>query len=615
MPPKDLASLPVELLSLILQELGLEDIFNARQVCRSMHTASCARQVWSSLVLKSLGQSLPRPFFLPKPLQECSSLDIENSIRRWEADWTPKSPVQTARRPVIRGGKVDPLPRCLSICMVPGGQFVLAGLVDGSVWSFDISDDWTSTSSVEAKLLIPSSFPPSEGAGGAIDVLLAIDYISEEALGPNQDACYLSQFNLAVIACPTRSESSNTVGVWRVHLSQPTSELPSGRQAMRLGEHLSSFKDSKAAFLYGASLLGKDLAYSMESPPAGCTVIVNWEEARGKTEGDELLRWYIDRAVRTVHLLPGDRILVVDGNFIGIVNWRLRWPTSTLSPGRQELRPIHYPWSRVLKSQVSGISISPPLILQGTARLVVPTFHEAFSLIIPIDNYDLEAIRFQSLLKAEFGFACNQKQLVFGHRRAVGMEDYRGKHFLSAAQYRFPGETTAPYSPKFQWQPHDTFDPTSTNFNFTTHLLYDQYTNRIVQTDHRMSYFIMVSSYASHTVDPGKSSVLSSEIQKIGSAPWYNGESESEVGSGSSEEGKGEEKEGGDEEEGEEETGEEREEEETNSDDDDAPSVVEDTTDDKNGDDEKLDSGFDEGVLSDRGESNALVDEDTEESE
>ncbi|KAF6755476.1 hypothetical protein DFP72DRAFT_965060, partial [Ephemerocybe angulata] len=558
MPPKDLASLPMELLSLIFLELGLEDILNARTVCRSMHTASCARQVWSCLVVKSLGQSLPRPFFLPKPLQECSSLDIENSIRRWEADWTPKSPLQTTRRPVVKELEEEAnMPRCLSICMVPGGQFVLAGLTDGSVWSFDISDDWTSTSSVEAKLLIPSSFPPSEGTETVIATIrLAIDYISEEALGPNHGACYLSQFNIAVIACPTDNKSSNThVGVWRVHLSQPTSEHPSGRQAMRLGECLSSFKDSRTALLNGASLLGKDLAYSMNFNPTGCTVIVNWEEAHGKTEGDELLRWYIpDTEATTVHLLPGDRIFVEAGNFIGIFNWPLHCPTSTLSSRRQRLWPIHYPWFRVLKdSQVPGIAISPPpLILQGTIRLVVPTPGEAFSLIIPIDDYDLESIRFQSLLKAEFGFASNQE--VFGNRRAVGvnLRDH-GNNFLYAAQYRFPGDATTPYSPKFQRQPHDTVDPTPELTNFTAHLahklchikfrtrlLYDQYTNRIVQTDHHITYFITVSSYASHTIDPGKSSVPSSEIQRIGSVGEgcmedYNGESESEVGWGSSE--------------------------------------------------------------------------------
>ncbi|KAF6754595.1 hypothetical protein DFP72DRAFT_1125322 [Ephemerocybe angulata] len=316
---------------------------------------------------------------------------------------------------------------------------------------------------------------------------------------------------------------------------------------MRLGECLSSFKDSRTALLNGASLLGKDLAYSMNFNPTGCTVIVNWEEAHGKTEGDELLRWYIPDTEATV----------------------------------------------------PGIAISPPpLILQGTIRLVVPTPGEAFSLIIPIDDYDLESIRFQLLLKAEFGFASNQE--VFGNRRAVGvnLRDH-GNNFLYAAQYRFPGDATTPYSPKFQRQPHDTVDPTPELTNLTAHLahkpchikfrtrlLYDQYTNRIVQTDHHITYFITVSSYASHTIDPGKSSVPSSEIQRIGSVGEgcmedYNGESESEVGWGSSEEGEGgeeegEEEEGGDEEEGEEETGEDREEEEMNSDDDDALSVVED---------------------------------------
>ncbi|KAF6751179.1 hypothetical protein DFP72DRAFT_1172544 [Ephemerocybe angulata] len=501
MPPMaTLTALPLELLSLILQELGLEDFLRTRAVCKPMYVAGRSRHVWSSFLRTNLGTTLPHPFFLPKPIQECSHVELESSIRRWDADWALKMPLQVNNLPVVKEGPTrDPL-LCTSFCMVPGGQFVLAGLADGSVWTFDLSGGLVSTPDVRASLLVPPPATLPETAG-AVQVRLAMDYISDEALGETaRETYHLSQFNLATIACPTEDElSSSHVNVWRIHLSPiATSDGIFAGHEIRLGDHLCSYMESTTDYLCGLSLFGNTIAYSMQSPPTDCTVIVNWQDADAKKEDDELLRWYIpDTPIMTIHLLPGDRIFVENNRVVAILNWRVCCPTSTLPPSRQDLQYIPYPWSRTLMSPVSGFAISSPVIMGDAIRLVVPTSKAVYSLTIPIDDHDLKAVQFQELMVTSF--SADRGAQSFGSRRAVGIDHTLDGIYIFTAQYRFKEDISKKgYRPSCRRHPYPFGGAKG---SFPGYLLFDQFSNRIVQTDKHASYFITLSSHASHSLN------------------------------------------------------------------------------------------------------------------
>ncbi|KAF6748065.1 hypothetical protein DFP72DRAFT_584324 [Ephemerocybe angulata] len=504
-PTAALAALPVELLSLIVQELELEDLLNSRVVCKSMYVASQSRQVWSSFIRKNLGTTIPPPFFLPKPIQECSQAELESSIRRLDADWDLKIPLQMNKIPIVKEEPTTDRLLGTSFCVIPGGQFVLAGLCDGSVRTVDLSGSLVSTSNVPASLLIP---PPATlpVTARAVQVRLAMDYISEEALGESRESCYLSQFNLATIVCEDESSSSH-VDVWRIHLSRPETDGTSGVHVIKVGEHLCSYMESPTDYLRGLSLYGNIIAYSMEleSPPTNCIVIVDWHDADAKKEDDELLRWYIPDSpikLQTIHLLPGDHIFVENNmpleTVAAVYNWRLRCPTSTLPPSRQNLNRIPHPWSQSLSSSdISGFAISHPVIMNDTIRLVVPTIEALYFLTIPMDDHDLEAVQFEEVLATTF--SANQSAQSFGNRRAVGIDHTSDGIDIFTAQYRFKedGIPKKGYRPTCQRHPYSS-DPRES----IPYLFFDQFSNRIIQIDEYASYVVTLPSHAFHSINP-----------------------------------------------------------------------------------------------------------------
>ncbi|KAF6751928.1 hypothetical protein DFP72DRAFT_1172008 [Ephemerocybe angulata] len=516
MSPTTLSELPIELLTKVFMNLELNDILRARTVCKSMHSASRILQVWRSLALRSIGTTLPQPFFFPKPLQECSSSDIESSIRRWEADWALKSPLETVLRPVVMEGQsvmegqlgTAGTAKFWSFCMVPGGQFAIAGMTDGSVWAYNLSDDPASSSTVRAKLLVPTPFPSQD----RMQLHLAMDYVSDEALGDTRGTCCLSQFNLAVIALPRAPPNGlriANISVWRICISRPGNAGTSGRHEINLGGRLASFMAMADAGFFGLSLYGNAIAYGLVFPSGSrCTVITQWQDANGKKEHDEFLRWYIpDTLPMASHLLPGDRIILAEHLNAAMYNWRLHCPTSTLPPSEHQLRQLErVPLRNVhtLVASASDISISSPFLMRGTTRLVVLTREALHSLTIPVDgdNSQAGAIQESQLLLRASDFCPSGRfaapwYFELGFCRAVGIHGGKDLSAIYAVQYRVEDDhvpETAPYQPTYERHPH-TFD------RRPSHILYDQFTNRVVLTDIKLSHFITLSSHASHAVD------------------------------------------------------------------------------------------------------------------
>ncbi|KAF6755924.1 hypothetical protein DFP72DRAFT_847169 [Ephemerocybe angulata] len=192
------------------------------------------------------------PFYAqawPKPIKECSADDIESSLQKWYAEWPAAGAVQRTRRVVktdLLRGRMPIAPQWLRrwVCLV-----------------FDLSDNPEATGDVEPFLLLPSTYPEAEVSGRGIQVFLSIDCASEEALGPTFETHHLAQFNVAIITCPydyRSTKASTSIDIWRIHIPEPGENDHRDPPQLRLGSHLSTFKDSGTGKLLSCSLGPRD---------------------------------------------------------------------------------------------------------------------------------------------------------------------------------------------------------------------------------------------------------------------------------------------------------------------------------------------------------------------
>lgn len=108
---------------------------------RYFHVLGKSCPVWCGLFLRSLGQALPKPFFLPKPIGECTAKDLEYAFRTWYTGWNPAVPLRPTICPVVAGKLSAHEVDFNAVLTAPGGRWVTMGCRDGSVWCIDLADD------------------------------------------------------------------------------------------------------------------------------------------------------------------------------------------------------------------------------------------------------------------------------------------------------------------------------------------------------------------------------------------------------------------------------------------------------------------------------------------
>lgn len=234
-------------------------------------------RIWQGFFHRSIGTSLPRPFFLPKPLAECSAQDLENELRRWEVGWVPQDPLPSSKRRVIASTLGGRHAKMSTVFLLPGGRWLISGYADGSLWCFDLSGH--PKERILPMPLLPSPFAGTEHSGGDTQIQVSIDFTSQDALGSSAHTHHLAQFNIAVLACPKRYEFAHTqVDVWRVHVLNGV-----GGEGLKLGAHLSSFMETPTSGLLNCSLHGPSIAYTVRGIPARSVIVVDWADAKSKT--------------------------------------------------------------------------------------------------------------------------------------------------------------------------------------------------------------------------------------------------------------------------------------------------------------------------------------------
>ncbi|KAH6901423.1 hypothetical protein BKA70DRAFT_1309499 [Coprinopsis sp. MPI-PUGE-AT-0042] len=478
---RQLITLPEEVLAMFMMELDVQSLVRLRSTCRLLNRVSRSRHIWRNIFLLGLGDTIPRPFFLSKPLQDCSAEDIEADLRRWETGWGsgPREP-HIGKREVDSDQENKRSPASLqTLCLIPGGRWLIVGYEDGSVWSLDLSDHDGSSGKICRKLLVPSPFESTEHSETRLQVKLSVDFSSDEALGDSQKTYHIQQFNIAVMVCPMKYKLASThIDVWRVHVSNG-----SDRWGLRLGEHLSSFTEIGTAALQDCSLLGSALAYSLGTAPATCVVIVRWPAANGKPK-DKVNRHYLpglalDKAI----LLPGDRLFGINGRRVAYVyDWAKNFPTSTLQP-HEQLFPRVTPSLRHEAPMRNVHGISPPMVLHNTTRILVQGTSSVSGFQIPVEG-DSKKAAVTCLVKGRFGFGQAQ---AYGYHRGVGFSNH---DLLTSSEYRWPGETASPEAQNAGCRYHtvnrlDNFDG--------GRMLLDQYSNRAVVVDFYASQLFFVS--------------------------------------------------------------------------------------------------------------------------
>ncbi|KAF6755885.1 hypothetical protein DFP72DRAFT_895484 [Ephemerocybe angulata] len=491
-----LLSLPVELLSSVIMNLTLLDALSARMVCRAWHAASENRQVWRNILVQSIGTTIPRPFFLPKPIKDCSACEIEASLRRWAAKWALNDPIRWTKRlvspEILEGRKTG---ASFSLKMAPGGRWLFSGYDDGSVWCFDLGDDWRASSEIEPHLLIPSAFPEARKSGTKVAIQIGLDFSSEEALGATLDTHHLKQLTIAVVSCLKDRTTNAQIDIWRVILPGPSDGGTPSPRSPKVEERLSTFKEAHMSGMKNCCLYGGAVAYTVSNSLGKCLVVVDWTTANGKTDVDTISRHHVSSENPwTVHLLPGGRVLTGDiSGIIRLFNWQEDCPISNARPGQIQEKAKHI-WQQAF-IELNSYGITTPLVIEDRIHIIVPTETEAFSLTIPLDDIKPDSIGLVSVMKAQIGCAFSSQK--FGLRNGVGMRTFTTGLF--SAQYS-SGTTASGQNPSSI----NTFDFTFPTLDLEEppQLVYDQYSNRVIFADDDITYFYSISSSSVHNYIP-----------------------------------------------------------------------------------------------------------------
>lgn len=321
-----LVALPEELLVSIAGEADWDDVLRLRKVssfiatiwielnipqtCRIFALVSYSQVVWRSIFVRYAETGvLPKPFFLPKPLEECPASEIEGALTRWHGRWKQTHSINEIERRISPEIDVSSARTGLivqTLRWMPGGRWLLAGFADGSIRYFDFEDG--ASGDLYPQLLIPTPFAEGQAGtdGSVIGMQLSFDFTSDIASASPIGGYHLTQFNLGVFYMNLSEIQDDTpVRVWRVRVMFEAIRDSCGqstRQAvgLKVAECLSSFQEKRPVRLHLCHLQGSMIAYYTEYFHQVGIVLVNWMQANGKAKDGGIKRWYGTRVFAAV---------------------------------------------------------------------------------------------------------------------------------------------------------------------------------------------------------------------------------------------------------------------------------------------------------------------------
>ncbi|KAJ3527701.1 hypothetical protein NMY22_g9682 [Coprinellus aureogranulatus] len=519
MPPVTLCSLPAELLAKVAGDLSLDDLLQFRAVCRSVNRACGARQVWKELFSKSLGVSIPKPFFLPKPIDECSSKELERALRRWDAPWLPAVDVQTVTRDVETAPLTYPRFRADTLVMAPGGRWGLVCHYDGSIWYFDLSQDLACNAPLVPRILVPlpGDTTPADRyrAGARRSVVLAVDWTSPDALGLGTSSHFLTQFRIAVF---TNHRTPTLANVWSVQVR----EGPTGTM-LCLGERLSSFEMGFHFFPTYVSLYGPTIAYDVWK---GRVHILDWRAANRKKAKDPLygqciaedrhardfiltvrlsfvafllLLVFTSSILKSIHILPGSRILISyysPATVFSLHNTEKDYPLSNLNILDRDSvgSPSHSPiWRFSSPTHYICFATQQPFVIRNAVQMILPTQRTLYGLTVKLDDYSVKGVQLDPLVKCYFSTSYPARQ-AFHLNRAVGLlGSHSDLNELFFSQYSWTGKYAEEHvSSAFRKMENPLGELRHSNTTWPGNCLLDVFTNRVLIPNNHGTRFYTV---------------------------------------------------------------------------------------------------------------------------
>jgi hypothetical protein len=201
-----------------------------------------------------------------------------------------------------------------AVIVVPGGRWLLASFLDGSIRYVDLEDP--PSGDLHPHLLLPTPFSERDASTNRMEMQLSIDFTSDIASSTALGEHHLAEFNLGVVYS-NRFEpmDDSRVRVWRVKVKFETVIDNSNHGVMwtravglEAVDCLSSFNEECLRSLYHCHLQGSMIAYSTQlygGYSAGYIVLVDWTQANGRAKDGRIQRWYCGPTLRAlVRLLP-----------------------------------------------------------------------------------------------------------------------------------------------------------------------------------------------------------------------------------------------------------------------------------------------------------------------
>ncbi|KIM36600.1 hypothetical protein M413DRAFT_285502 [Hebeloma cylindrosporum] len=307
-PPVGLCEFPLELLTMILEELDWRDVLRVRMVCKTLQGVSKTRSVWLNLCRPHLSPTAtaPQTLHLERPIKLYTSYDLEFLFLRLksaDAGWRTEDNSPARKREIVTTKPAK------FMYLVEGGRWLLVASATGCITYFDL-DSSTPTESV----LIPDQFDlrlPDVDQGNPFaeaKVVMATDRDS--------DSAFLA-FNLVVSFSLTRTPppdpKAQCVQIWRVELAVDDQKRGIGLTA----EFLASFPlESSVRGIFCQSLRGPHLALSLLSvgrENCQLTFIIDWKQANGDQTNypRRLLHPPYGKNPEAIHILPGNKLFTV----------------------------------------------------------------------------------------------------------------------------------------------------------------------------------------------------------------------------------------------------------------------------------------------------------------
>ncbi|TFK21357.1 hypothetical protein FA15DRAFT_672622 [Coprinopsis marcescibilis] len=385
-PPPTFLHLPDEIILKIAQNLEWGDVLRLRKCTKRLHSLSEDRSVWLEIFERYRRTVFPRPFLLPKQLEACTSKDLEFVVIGW---WKgPRHPSKEPLQPHML--KISTpngeSPHHTGSQELPGGRFFTFTTYHNAsaVWYHD-----SQNIGKPPELLIPSSFQGSHRHG---PITLTVDTIlgshgtnHPNAIGLTNDVLFPDGFNVLVGRYSVNQGRLYPVfEVWRLTAKVIDHEIVGYKS-----HPLSSMTEHAELRVWRSSLCGEHLAYTFDQ--LCYTVVVDWQSPTTKSKITDFSRVYIPRSPYKLYLLPGGKIVCVEGKTVSVWNWEKDCPRSNLGPFEYAVVNGSFEdatpeWEESLGVVNLDYPCTGPFFIHDSARLVISTgMNQMLGLVVP-DN-------------------------------------------------------------------------------------------------------------------------------------------------------------------------------------------------------------------------------------